>query len=538
MTMMDYPLLVRNILERSRRLFARKEIFSRDYSSEFRYTYGGFYDRACRLANVLEGFGIKRGDRVATCGWNSHRHLELYYAVPCMGSVLLTLNFRLFREHFIHVINHAEPKVIFVDEDLLPIIDGVKDEIETVKQFVVMTDKATLPETKLSSVYLYEELMDRASASHTFPEDLDERSPASMCYTTGTTGGPKGVQYSHRAIFLHSLAQLSTASIGIAEQDVVMPVVPMFHVNCWGMPYTSAWVGSRLVLPGCHPDARLTAELIQKEKVTVTAAVPTVLKEWLTLMETERFDLSSLRVVVGGGSAVPRALIEDYEKKLGVLLIQGYGLTETTPGLTISRPKSYMADWTRDRVYEVQAKQGLFLPGLEFKVVNDKGEEVGWDGKEMGEVIVRGPWVMKEYYMDPEMTAQVVKDGWFYTRDIATVDEEGYINIKDRAKDVVKSGGEWISSIDLENAMMAHPGVAEAAVIAIPDRTWDERPLAYVVLKSESKGTLKKEDILDFIAPRFPKWWLPNDVLFVDMIPKTSVGKFDKKLLRDSYGRR
>ena len=314
-----------------------------------------------------------------------------------------------------------------------------------------------------------------------------------------------------------------------------MPVVPMFHVNCWGMPYTSAWVGSSLVLPGCHPDARLTAELIQKEKVTVTAAVPTVLKEWLTLMETESFDLSSLRVVVGGGSAVPQALIEDYEQKLGVLLIQGYGLTETTPGLTISRPKSYMAGWSRDKVYEVQAKQGLFLPGLELKVVNDKGEEIRWDGKEMGEVIVRGPWIMKEYYKDPEMTAQVVKDGWFYTRDIATVDEEGYINIKDRAKDVVKSGGEWISSIDLENAMMAHPGVAEAAVIAIPDKTWDERPLAYVVLKAEFKGKLNKEGILDFIAPKFPKWWLPNDVLFIDFIPKTSVGKFDKKLLRESY---
>lgn len=533
--MMNYPLTTNSILERAKMLYARKEIVCKDYKGIFRYDYAQFYQRVGKLANVLKSLGVKPGDRVATLAWNTHRHLELYFAIPGIGSVLHTLNLRLFQEQLIYIINHAEDSVIFVDEDLLPLLEAIKDKMPTVKQFVIMTDSPELPKTSLSPVYLYEELLDKASPDYKFPRDLDEWSTAAMCYTTATTGDPKGVAYTHRAIFLHSLACLSVEMMGLGERDTVMAVVPMFHANAWGMPFTATWTGCKQVFPGSRPDPRILCQLIQDEKVTVTAGVPTIWMGILQVMEKEKFDFSSVKSFICGGSAIPLTLMKAYDEKIGVPIIHAYGMTETTPLVTLSRTKSYMDQWPMEKQYAVRIKQGTVAPGLEIRVVNEKGEELPHDGKTMGELVIRGPWIAGEYYKNPEKTAECMGDGWLHTNDIVTIDEEGYISICDRTKDLIKSGGEWISSVDLENTIMAHPGVAEAAVIAMPHVKWDERPMACVVPKAEYKDTLKEEDIVKFLEGKMSKWMLPDKVIFIDTIPKTSVGKFNKKELRQKY---
>ncbi|AEG13944.1 o-succinylbenzoate--CoA ligase [Desulfofundulus kuznetsovii DSM 6115] len=533
--MMKYPLLVRTILERSRQLFPKKEIVSRDFSSIFRYTYGEFYERVCRLANVLEKLGVKRGDRVATLAWNNHRHLELYFAVPCIGAVLHTVNLRLFSEQIVYILNHAGDKLIFIDEDLVPIIEGIKEQIKTIELFVIMTDKESIPGTSLSPVYSYEDLLREAPPVYDFPTYLDEWSPAAMCYTTATTGDPKGVMYSHRALYLHSLMSGMVDTFAVSEKDVLMPVVPMFHVNAWGLPFTATLVGAKQVLPGVRPDPRTLCSLIESERVTVTAGVPTIWMECFKLLEDGSYDVSSLNRILAGGSAIPRVFIEAYEKKLGINVMNVYGMTETTPITLVSRPKSYMLDWPEEQLYQVRAKQGLFVPGIEMRVVDENGNSVPRDGRAMGELQFRGPWITEEYYKDPERTGDALRDGWFRTQDIVTVDEEGYVYICDRSKDLIKSGGEWISSVDLENTIMAHPAVAEAVVIAMPHEKWQERPLACVVLKEEFRGKVTAEDILEFLRGRVAKWWLPDRVEFIDEIPKTSVGKFNKKALRHKF---
>lgn len=531
---MAFPLLLKTILERSRRLFPRKEIVSRDFSGEFRYTYQDFYERVCRLANALEAMGIKRGDRVATFAWNNHRHLELYFAIPCLGAVLHTVNIRLFPDQIVYILNHAEDKVIFIDEDLVPLINGIKDRLNTIQQYVIMTNKPQMPQTGLSPQASYEELLARASPRYSFPEDIDENSAAGMCYTTATTGNPKGVLYTHRGIVLHSFAISLPDVGGISERDVVMPIVPMFHANSWGIPFAATMLGTKQVLPGARPDPRILCELMQKEKVTISLGVPTVWMGILNFLEREPYDLSSLRIALCGGSAPPKALIEAFDKKTGAMMLHAYGLTETYPLALYSRPKSYMMDWPEEKVYEKRARQGILAPGLEMKVVNQHGEEVSPDGKEMGEILLRGPWIIEEYYNDPR-TAESFTGGWLRTGDIATVDEEGYIQIMDRSKDLIKSGGEWISSVDLENTIMAHPAVLEATVVGVPHEKWQERPLACVVLKPDFRGQVDKKELLDFLVGKVAKWWIPDDVVFVDELPKTSVGKFDKKVLRERF---
>jgi fatty-acyl-CoA synthase len=534
--MMKYPLTVREMLQRPKRLFPHKEIFSKTRSGSIRYTYADLHARVCKLANALAALGIRRGEHVGTIAWNHHRHLELYLAVPCYGAVLNTLNLRLFDEQLAYVINHADDKVIFVDDDLFPLVERNKEKLKGVRHFVVMTDEDRLPQSSLP-LLSYERLLDEASPDFSFPEDIDEWAPAAMCYTTATTGDPKGVVYTHRSVYLHSLTLGLADALGLGERDVVMPVVPMFHVNAWGLPFAAAWLGAKQVLPREKLDGHSLCELIEKERVTITGGVPTLLRGMFQHLETgAKHDLSSLRKVVCGGSAMPRALVKGFREKYGITLTHGYGMTETSPVVVLSQLKSHMENWPAEKIYDVLAKQGTLLPGLEMKILNDDGAEVKPDGKEAGEILLRGPWIAGEYYHEPEKSAQTMRDGWLHTGDIASIDQEGFIQIVDRTKDLIKSGGEWISSVDLENTIMAHPDVVEASVIGIPHEKWDERPLALVVLKKESAAS--EEDILNFLRDKVAKWWLPDKVVFVPEIPKTSVGKFDKKELRRRYSQK
>ncbi|WP_322800767.1 long-chain fatty acid--CoA ligase [Thermoflexus sp.] len=531
--MMDWPLTLHHFLDRAARLFPRKEIATRTAAGMHRYTYADFHQRVHRLAHALNRLGIGRGDRVATFAWNTYRHLEIYFAAPCMGAVLHTLNIRLAPDQLIYIINHAEDRVIFVDASLVPLLERIRDRIPTVKAFVIMSDTGPI-QTTLSPALDYEALIaESPEAPYPWPR-LDENAAAGMCYTSGTTGNPKGVVYSHRAIFLHSMALCLADTFGICERDVLMPVVPMFHANAWGMPFAGVMVGAKLVFPGPHLQPRDIAELIQNERVTVTAGVPTVWIGLYALLERERYDLSSLRVMPVGGSAMPRALIEAFEKRFGIRIAHAWGMTEMTPLGTVANLKSYMESWPDEERFAVRAKQGLPVVGVEIRAVDEQGREVPWDGRTMGELQVRGPWVIRAYYNDPR-TAEAFQDGWFRTGDVVTIDPEGYIQIVDRTKDLIKSGGEWISSVDLENALMAHPKVLEAAVIAVPHPKWQERPLAVVVPRPEFKEDLTKEELMEFLRPRFAKWWLPDDIVFVEAIPKTSVGKFDKKVLREQF---
>ncbi|HUW64029.1 MAG TPA: long-chain fatty acid--CoA ligase [Spirochaetia bacterium] len=533
--MMDYPLSLTNILYRAKTIFPKKEVVSRDFSGIFRYTYGDMHKRVCQLANALQKIGIGPGERVASFAWNSHRHLELYFAVPCYGAVLNTVNIRLFRDHLIHCVNFAENKIMFIDEDLVPAIEDVQQELTTVKAYVIMTDKPVLPKTSLSPIYSYEELIGGESDQYEFPYP-DEWSPAIMAYTTATTGFPKGVLYSHRGLHLHSLSIL-LGEYGMNEKDVSMPIVPMFHVNAWCRPFSDTLIGAKQVLPGSRPTVQDMCELIHNERVTFSAAVPTV---WMGILahvleNPGKYDFSCIRYLMSGGSALPIKLAQDYEEKLGIKVYQGYGQTETTPVTLLSFPKSYLEDLAGEDKWRLRGKTGLLMPGLEMRVVNDQGGEIKHDGTEMGELLLKGPWVLREYYKDPEKTKEAFVDGWFKTGDIVTVDEEAYVQVMDRTKDLIKSGGEWISSVDLENQLMGHPAVAEAAVIAIPHEKWQERPLACVVLKPAFAGKVTKEEMLDYLRGKVANWWLPDDVAFVAEIPKTSVGKFSKRHLREEY---
>lgn len=530
--MMKTQLTLEKLLERAENLFPKKEIVSRTATKIHRFTYAEYGKRTRRLASALAHLGIKRGDRVGTLAWNDHRHLEAYFAIPSMGAVLHTINIRLSAEHLIYIINNAEDKVLLIDEGLVPIVEKIKDEIATVKAFIILTDQEELPNTTLEPVYSYEAFIQEGDENFQFLQDLDENEPAGMCYTSATTGNPKGVLYTHRSIILHSMSLGLVDTLSLSESDVAMPVVPMFHVNAWGMPFSSVWFGAKQVLPGPNFTPKILAELIEAEKVTLTAGVPTIWIGLLQEIESGNYDMSSLTRVVCGGSAAPKSLIRKYEEKHNIPFIHAYGMTETSPIVTVSRLKSYQQDLPYEEKLEYRSKQGLIVPGVEAKVINEKGE-VARDGKEMGELILRGPWITDSYYKEPEKTKEAVRDGWLYTGDIATIDEEGFIKLVDRTKDLVKSGGEWISSVDLENAIMAHEGVLEAAVIAVPHPEWQERPVAAVVLKDAYKEKVTKDDILNFIAPKFAKWWLPDDVIFMDEIPKTSVGKFLKRQLRE-----
>lgn len=528
--MMQTPLLLVDMLKRAETYYAHKQIISRTSDKMIhRLTYAEWGKRTRKLAHALTKLGMKKGDKIASFAWNQHRHLEAYFAVPCAGACLHMVNIRLSPEHISFIINHAEDKILIIDEDLVPIIEDVQHELKTVEHFIIMAD-GELPETTLQNVLSYEQLLAEADETFEFPTDLDENSPAGMCYTSATTGNPKGVVYTHRSLVLHSMTISMVDTMGICERDVIMPIVPMFHVNAWGMPYASVNVGATQVLVGPQFTPALILDLIEQEGVTKTAGVPTI---WLGAeqeMEKRPRDVSKLQKIYAGGSASPKGLIKKWREKYNVEYTIAYGMTETSPIVSISGLMSQMDDWDEEAKIDAIATQGLTVPGIESSIVNEDGE-VPWDGETMGELRLRGPWIASEYYRD-ERTADAMRDGWLYTGDIAVRSKDGYIKITDRTKDLIKSGGEWISSVDLENSLMSHPEVFEAAVIAVPHPKWQERPLACVVVKEGS--TVTKEELMAFLEGQVAKWWLPDDIVFLDEIPKTSVGKFLKAKLREN----
>ncbi len=530
--MMNTPLTLTPILERAARLFPKKEIVTRTDAGMHRYTFADFHARVHRLAWTLEHMGVNPGERVGSLCWNTHRHLELYFAVTCFGAVLHTLNLRLASDQLAYIINHADDRVIFVDASLVPLLDKIRGELPNLREVVVMDDTGD-----------YE---DRLSASPATPfawPALDETAAAATCYTSGTTGHPKGVLYTHRSLVLHSYALAMADTFALSERDTVLQLVPMFHANGWGIPFAAVMVGSKIVLSGRHLQPADIANMIETERVTFTAGVPTLWMSLYSLLENEKHDISSLRTIVCAGSALPRQFVEWYEQKYGVRFMLAWGMTETTPIATVVALKSHLESITGKDRYDLLARHGLPVAGVDLRIVDELGKELPWDGATMGELQVRGPWVTSGYYNDPRGEergrAESFMGGpgekWFRTGDVATIDPEGYIQIMDRTKDLVKSGGEWISSVDLENAIMAHPKVMECAVIAIPHPKWQERPVAAVATLPQFRGQVTKEEILDFLQGRVAKWWLPDDVVFIDAVPKTSVGKFNKRALREQF---
>lgn len=530
--MMDYQLTLRPIMERAAKLHPRKEIATKFGATMHRYTYADFYARANKLANALKKLGVQEGDRIGTLAWNTYRHLELYFALPCMGTVLHTLNLRLPPEQLVYIINHAEDSVIFVDDSLLKLLEAIAPMLKTVKHFVIMTN-GDLPQTSLPNVLSYEALLADADDQFAWP-DLNENTAAAMCYTSGTTGNPKGVLYSHRALYLHTLMVCMADTLGMIESDTTMAVVPMFHAMAWGVPYAATFVGAKQIYPGMHLQPTDLADLIQGEKITLTAGVPTLWLGLLQVLEKGEHDISSLRVMPVGGSAAPKAMIETYQKKYGVPILHAWGMTELAPVGTVSRLKGHMGEWGEADRFNVRAKQGYAVATVEIRAIGEDGREVPADGRTMGELQVRGPHIASSYYKDERTSGSFTEDGWFRTGDVITMDSDGYMQIVDRTKDLVKSGGEWISTVDLENALMGHPDVLEAAVIAAAHSKWQERPLGVVVLKPGAKTD--KQALYDLLlANGFAKWQLPDEILFVEEIPKTSVGKFDKKVVRTKY---
>ncbi|MBE3559809.1 MAG: long-chain fatty acid--CoA ligase [Ktedonobacteraceae bacterium] len=528
--MMDCPLLLKTLLWRAEHVFSEKEIVTWTQQGIHRYTYHDYAGRVRRLANALTALGIRQGDRVGTLAWNTYRHFEAYFAIPCMGAVLHTINLRLFPEQIAWIINHASDRILLIDADQLPLIERIRSEIPHVEAVVVFADQ--LPPTGLDHVYAYEELLAQHAPHYEFPE-LDENAAAGMCYTSATTGDPKGVLYSQRSLVLHSLVLGMYNNLGVREEMILLPAVPMFHVNSWGLPYAAAMQGTRLVLPGVRPTSQTIAELIEREHVTHAVGAVTVgiqLREFLE-SSARQYDLRSLQILWLGGQAPPRGLMEWWEQHYGVYVPQAWGMTEASPLATFTHVKDRFHQQGREAVYDVRTSQGLPLPLVEIKVADPLGNALPWDGKSVGEFMLRSPWVASAYYNDPERTKQGFLDGWFRTGDVGTINADGYTRLVDRTKDLIKSGGEWISSVDLENALMAHPQVVEAAVIAVPDPKWLERPAAYIVPRSKNDPP-SPADLTAFLAQKFPKWWLPDEYIVIDELPKTGVGKFDKKRLR------
>ena len=527
--MQDVPLSQIQLFDRAEQLFPDNELVTATAVGRERTTYGEWAERTRRLGGVLDDLGISADGRVATFAWNTARHLELYFAAPCTGRVLHTLNIRLFPEQLTYIVNHAEDEVIFVDRSLVKLLWPLLDTFTTVRHVVVMDDGAGDQPTDAGNAELhdYETLL--ASASPATWHVEDENQAASMCYTSGTTGNPKGVVYSHRSIFLHTMAGMIADGIGVRETDRILPVVPMFHANAWGLAHVGVATGATLIMPGPGMAPKPLADLIVEEKVTLAAGVPTI---WMgVLPELTGRDTSSLRALPCGGSAVPRALSEQYREQIGMPILQAWGMTETSPVATVGMIKRKLADQSEDALADLRATIGLPLFGVDLRVVDPATlEPVAHDGEARGEIQAQGPWIASSYYNDDRSAESFTDDGWLRTGDVATVDAEGYMRIVDRTKDVVKSGGEWISSVELENEIMAHPKVAEAAVIGVKHPKWQERPMACVVLKPGEE--LTKDEVLEFLEPRVAKWWLPDDVVFIDEIPKTSVGKFSKKDLR------
>ncbi len=529
---MSYPLTITHLFERARRVFAGKTLGTRVPGVGLvKSTYADFAERTARLAGALQALGVGKGDRVGTFAWNSHRHLEVYFAAPMMGAVLHTVNIRLSARDISFIVNHAEDRVLIVDASCWPTLAPIRKDLKSVKHVIIMRDT---PDAQVPAGALdYEELLGSARPVEAWPR-LQETDAAGMCYTSGTTGNPKGAVYTHRAIFLHSMASSMTDVLGISERDVILHIVPMFHANAWCVPFAGVLNGATQYFGGPNPQPRDIIEIVHRERVTFVGAVPTVWFAIDAILEAEpQWDISSIRAIPIGGSAAPRTLIEKFEKKYKAPMVHAWGMTEMTPLGTICRLKSPMESLPDEERYAIRAKQGYPAIGVDLRIVDEEGRELPWDGRSMGEIQVRGPWVISSYYNAPESADRFTADGWFRTGDVATVDSEGYVQITDRTKDLIKSGGEWISSIDVEVMIMGHPKVLEAAVIAVPHPKWVERPLACVVPKPGV--ALTRDEILDWLRPRLAKWAMPDDVVFIEGVPKTSVGKFDKKVLRERF---
>ena len=528
--MMDLPLNISALIRHADRYHGDTEIVSRRVEGDVhRYTYRDAHRRARQLASALRALGVEPGDRVGTLAWNGYRHLEIYYAVSGSGAVCHTINPRLFPEQIAYIVGHAADRCVFFDLSFLPLVQALAPQCPAVRHWVALCERDRLPDSP-AGLLCYEDLVTAQGDDFEWPE-LDERAASSLCYTSGTTGNPKGVLYSHRSTLLHAYAACMPDALGLSARDVVMPVVPMFHVNAWGLPYSAPLAGAKLVFPGARMDGASLMELFETEQVTFSAGVPTI---WLGLLaharETGR-GFGALKRTVIGGSACPPAMIRTFEDEYGVQVLHAWGMTEMSPLGTVNTFKSRHLDWKREDREALQNKQGRPLFGVEMRIVDDAGQELPCDGKAFGDLQVRGPWICSGYYRgeggDP------LREGWFPTGDVATLDQDGFMQITDRSKDVIKSGGEWISSIDLENAAVAHPAVAEAAVIGVPHPRWDERPLLVVVRRPGA--SLEREEMLTFFEGKVAKWWIPDDVVFVDSLPHTATGKLLKTRLREDY---
>ena len=529
--MQETPLTITSILDRAERLFPTREVVTKTVTGVERATYADLASEVRRQATALEMLGISSEGRVASFAWNTFRHLALYYSVPCSGRVLHTGNIRYFPEQLVYTFEHAEDEAVFVDRSLLGLLGPLLPQLTTLKHVVVMDDGAPTPLPDDPRIVSYSELVHHAQEADLEGRILDENTASAICYTSGTTGNPKGVVYSHRSTWLHAIAMLTHNTIGLTDRVRAMPVVPMFHAMAWGLPYAAAMAGAAQVLPGPDLSPAGLLSLMEQERVTFATGVPTI---WMGMVDLlEDHDLA-LTTVMCGGSSVPRSLSEAWRAKIGVPITQGWGMTELSPvgSVTTFRLEHEGAD--DDALADVRASAGWPPPGVELRIVDPTTrQELPWDGETSGELEARGPWIARQYYRTDEPGEQFSPDGWLRTGDVATIDEFGYMRIVDRTKDLVKSGGEWISSVEVENAIMAHPSVAEAAVIAAPHPKWGERPLAFVVLRDGQ--LLTKEDLLAFLGDRLGKWQVPDDVVFIDEVPKTSVGKFSKKTLREKY---
>ncbi len=532
--MMETQLLISSIARHAEKFHGDREIVSvTGDDPRHRYTVREAMARARQLANALARLGVNKGERVASLAWNDYRHLEVYYGVSGSGFVCHTINPRLFPEQIVYIVNHAEDRFICVDAMFVPLLEAVADKIPNVEGFIVMTDEAHMPDTSLPNAMCYETLIGAERPEFEWPK-FDERTASALCYTSGTTGNPKGVLYDHRSTILHAYGTLAIDVAGMSSRDVVLPVVPFFHVNAWGVPYSALMAGAKLVLPGPKMgDGEALYELMDAEDVTMALGVPTV---WLALLQyTEKAGkrLDKLQRSLVGGAAVPRAMIEAFRDKHGVELRQGWGMTETSPIGTVNTIKAGLEHLSKDEQLDLATRAGRGIFGVELRIVDDNGDEQPWDGEAFGALQVRGPWVCSDYFKLEGSGGTHTEDGWFETGDVATIDAQGYVAITDRTKDVIKSGGEWISSIELENTAMGHPAVAEAAVIGVAHPKWTERPLL-VVTRAEGKE-VSKEELLGYFQGKVATWWVPNDVVFVDELPHTATGKVKKIELRKQF---
>jgi fatty-acyl-CoA synthase len=530
--MMSQPLLISSLIKHADRYYGETEVVSRRVEGDIhRYTYRDCHRRARQLANALNKLGVRMGDRVATLAWNGYRHLEAYYAVSGSGAVLHTLNPRLHPEQIAYIANHAEDQYLFFDMSFLPVIETIAPLAKTIKAYVMMCDRDRMPvDSKVPNLLCYEELVAASSDEYEWPL-FDENSASSLCYTSGTTGNPKGALYSHRSTMLHSYASALPDALNVSARDVVLPVVPMFHVNAWGLPYSAMLTGAKMVFPGPALDGKSIYELFEQEGVTFSAGVPTVWLGLLTYTAQNNLKFSTFKRTVIGGSACPPAMMKTLRNQYGVEVVHAWGMTEMSPLGTSCTLTGKHVHLSEDEKQARLEKQGRAIFGVDMKIVDDDGKELPWDGKTYGNLLVRGPWVIEGYFKNEG--GQALQDGWFPTGDVAVIDEEGYMQITDRSKDVIKSGGEWIGSIDLENIAVAHPAVLQAACIGVVHPKWDERPLLVVVKKPGME--VSKDELLSFYEGKIAKWWTPDDVVFTDSLPLGATGKILKNKIREAY---